>query len=66
MINMVTSIALLNNNGMQRISITYSAINENGKIVEDNKRVNRVVVDADKLNLVNQLYEFAQDIADSQ
>lgn len=65
MLKMVTSIALLNNNGMQRISITYSAIDENGKIVEDNKRVNRVVVDADKLNIVNQIYGFAQEIVDS-
>lgn len=60
--NKVTSIALLNTNGMQRISITYSSIDENGVITEDNKRINRVVVDKDKLALVNQLYEFADSI----
>lgn len=65
MLNMVTSIALLNNNGMQRISVTYSVIDENGKILEDNKRVSRVVVDSGKLDMVNQLYGFAQDIVDS-
>lgn len=60
--NKVTSIALLNTNGMQRISITYSSIDENGVITEDNKRINRVVVDEDKLKLVDQLYEFADSI----
>lgn len=60
--NKVTSIAILNTNGMQRISITYSSIDENGVIIEDNKRINRVVVDEDKLELVDQLYEFADSI----
>lgn len=60
--NKTTSIALLNTNGMQRISITYSSIDENGVITEDNKRINRVVVDEDKLKLVDQLYEFADSI----
>lgn len=60
--NKVTSIALLNTNGMQRISITYSSIDKNGVIIEDNKRINRVVVDEDKLELVDQLYEFADSI----
>lgn len=60
--NKVTSIAILNTNGMQRISITYSSIDENGVIIEDNKRINRVVVDEDKLKLVDQLYEFADSI----
>lgn len=60
--NKTTSVALLNTNGMQRISITYSSIDENGVIIEDNKRINRVVVDEDKLELVDQLYEFADSI----
>ena len=60
--NKVTSMALLNTNGMQRISITYSSIDENGVIIEDNTRINRVVVDEDKLKLVGQLYEFADSI----
>lgn len=64
--NKVTSIALLNTNGMQRISITYSTIDENGIIVEDNKRINRVVVDKDKLSLVDKLYEFADEIVQSE
>lgn len=64
--NKVTSIALLNTNGMQRISITYSSIDENGVITEDNKRINRVVVDEDKLKLVDQLYEFAKEIIEKK
>ena len=50
---------------MQRISITYSSIDDNGIIVEDNKRINRVVIDEDKLSLVDQLYKFADEIIQS-
>lgn len=63
--NKVTSVALLNTNGMQRISITYSSIDNNGVILEDNKRINRVVVNDDDLAVVNQLYSFAQSIVDT-
>lgn len=62
--NKVTSISLLNTNGMQRISITYSVVDDQGVIKEDNKRLNRVVVDDDKLSLVEQIYSFAQEIVD--
>lgn len=64
--NKVTSIALLNTNGMQRISITYSIINESGIIVEDNKRINRVVVDNDIQGLINKLYDYSQEIVDNR
>jgi hypothetical protein len=64
--NKVTSIALLNTNGMQRISITYSVINDEGVITEDNKRINRVVVDSNKQEIINQLYDFAQTIVDAE
>ena len=63
--NKVTSIALLNINDVQRISITYSSVDENG-ITEDNKRLNRVITDSDKLDLVNQLYEFAENLIDEK
>lgn len=62
----VTSIALLNVNGMQKICITHSEIDEKGVITEDNKRTSRVVVDNDVNSLITKLYDFAQEIVDSE
>lgn len=62
----VTSIALLNTNGMQRISIAYSSIDENGIITEENKRIDRIIVDSDKAELVNKIYEFANEIVEKK
>lgn len=65
MIN-VTGISLLNTNGLQRISITYSSVDENGIITDENKKINRVVVDSDKLELVSHLYDFAKEIIEKK
>ena len=64
--NKVTGISLLNTNGMQRISITYSTVDENGIVTDENKKINRVIVDSDKLELVNQLYDFAKEIIEKK
>lgn len=64
--NKVTNISLLNTNGMQRISITYSSVDENGIITDENKRLSRVIIDPDKLELVNQLYDFAENLIEKK
>lgn len=40
----VTSVTLHTTAEGKRMSITYSEIDENGKIIESNKRIDRVVV----------------------
>lgn len=65
--NIVSSFATVNANGTQRISITYTSVDETtGKIVEDNKRTNRVVLDEDALAHIDALMEYAQGIVDSE
>lgn len=58
----ITSIALLTTAEGKRISFTYSEINENGDIIAENKRVNKVIVDKNILDLVNDLEEYAQEM----
>ena len=62
--NIVSSIATVNANGMQRLAITYSVVDESGKIVENNKKENRVVLDEETLKHINALMDFAQVIID--
>lgn len=62
----VTSITTHTTAEGKRISITFSEIDETGKIVEDNKRINRVVVDEEALVHINALEEFAQGIVSAE
>jgi len=56
----VTSTTLFDDAVGKRISITYSEINdETGEITADNKRVDRVVTDADAIAHANALAEYA-------
>lgn len=60
--NKVTSITILETAEGIRTSITFSKIDEKGRIVEENKRVNRVVVDPEIQTHIIALKEFAQSI----
>lgn len=62
--NKVTSITIHNTPEGKRISITSSVINESGMIVEDNKKINRVVLDKYALSSITTLENFAQGIVD--
>lgn len=62
----VTSITTHTTAEGKRVSITYSSIDDTGKIVEDNKRINRVVVDEEALVHINALEEFAQGIVSAE
>ena len=55
----VTSIGMFDDAIGKRISLTYSEIDETGKIISDNKRVDRVVVDPDVIEHMNAIKEYA-------
>ena len=66
MIRIVTSITIWNDAVGKRMSITYSEVNEQtGQIITDNKRIDRVVTDADAKSHANALSDYAQQIIDS-
>ena len=60
----VTSITVHTTAEGKRISTTYSEIDDSGKIIQDNKRINRVVVNEEALEHIAALEEFAQGIVD--
>lgn len=60
----VTSITILTTEEGKRLSITFSEIDSDGKIIKDNERVNRVVVDPDTLAEIANLWNFAQGIVE--
>lgn len=67
MIKTVTSVTTFNDAVGMRMSVTYSEIDETtGKIVADNKRIDRVVTDADARAAGNALTAYAQAFVDDQ
>lgn len=61
----VTSVTVWNDAIGKRISITYSEINEAGQIIADNKRIDRIITDADAKKTADDLQAYAQTFIDS-
>lgn len=62
----VTSATVFSDAVGMRLSMTYSVVDdETGKIVEDNKRANRVIVDSEAKANANKVLEYAQRYIDT-
>lgn len=61
----VTSATIFQDSVGLRISMTYSEVDEEtGKIISDNKRVDRVITDKTAKSHANSLLNYAQDFID--
>lgn len=58
----ITSMGILTTAEGKRLSITFSTVDNSGKIIEENQRVNRVVLDESALNHISALEDFALSI----
>lgn len=62
----VTSVTIWNDAVGRRMSITYSEIDsETGKIIADNKRIDRIITDASARKLAEDLQAYVQTFVDS-
>ena len=63
----VTSVTIWNDAVGKRMSVTYSVIDEaTGRIVSDNKRLDRVITDQAAIDQCNGLMAIAQQFVDRQ
>ena len=60
--NIVTSIGLFDDAFGKRISLTYSQIDDTGKIISDNKRIDRVVTDTTVIENINAVKAYAASL----
>lgn len=60
--NIVTSIGLFDDAIGKRISLTYSQIDDTGKIISDNKRIDRVVTDTTVIENINAIKAYAASL----
>lgn len=61
----VTSITTWNDAVGKRMSITFSELDDQGQIISDNNRVDRVVTDTTTKNHIEAINAYAQDYIDS-
>lgn len=62
----VTSVTIWNDAVGRRMSITYSEIDpETGKIIADNKRIDRIITNTSAKKLADDLQTYAQTFIDS-
>lgn len=61
----VTSVSLFKVAAGQRMSITYSEINENGEIIRDNVKVARIITDSTMLDNIDNVLSDAQSIVNA-
>lgn len=63
----VTSVTVFSDAVGKRMSITYSEVDETtGKVISDNKRIDRVVTDKDAKAHANALEEYAQTFVEGE
>ena len=59
-------IAVVTDGSIKRIAMTYDVINDEGVATAMNKRINRVVTDAEVLAAINVIEKNAKNIIDEQ
>lgn len=62
----VTSVTMFNDAVGMRFSITYSEIDETGKIIANNVRVDRVVTDPEHKKAASDILDYAQTFIDAE
>lgn len=56
-IKLLGGMAIINDSIGKRITYSYSVVNQDGKILEDNKRESYLVLDQETLDLITKLEE---------
>lgn len=62
----VKGFAVASDGSMKRIAITYDEIDESGKVVNGNVKINRIVTDEETLSAIGVIDTYAQGIADEE
>ena len=58
----IKSLAIATDGSYKRLAVTYDEVDDTGKVINSNVKVNRVVVDDDVLSAVSTIEDFAKSI----
>ena len=65
MIN-IKGMAIATDGSFKRIAITYDEIDETGKVVNSNAKINRVITDNSVLEAISVIENYAKTVVDTQ
>jgi hypothetical protein len=65
MIN-IKGMAIATDGSFKRIAITYDEIDETGKVINSNAKINRVVTDETVLDAITIIDNYAKTVVDAQ
>lgn len=57
--NNIKGFAIANDGNMKRIAVTYDQINDDGKVVKSNMKMNRIVTDPAIIESINKLWDYS-------
>ena len=61
----IKGFAVASDGSMKRIAITYDELDDSGKIINSNVKVNRLVVDESTLNAISNIENYVKNIIES-
>lgn len=61
----IKGISIISDGNSKRLAIIYDVIDDEGKVINANARVNRIIIDSDKLQHVKNIEDIAQSILDN-
>lgn len=62
----IKSLAIAADGSYKRLAVTYDEVDDTGKIINSNAKVNRVVVDDAILSAISTIENFAKSIIDNK
>lgn len=64
--NNIKGLAIATDGAMKRMAITYDTIDEQGKIINSNVRMNRLITDNTVLDAINILESYASELVNNE
>lgn len=62
----IKGFAIAGDGNMKRIAITYDEIDETGKVINSNVKVNRLITDLDTISAITTIESYVQKVIDEK
>mgnify|MGYP000923625563 CR=1 FL=1 len=62
----IKGIAFASDGNMKRMAVTYDELDESGKVIKSNIKINRIVMDAECLSAISDMETYAASILNEE
>jgi hypothetical protein len=62
----IKGFAVASDGNMKRIAITYDELDDSGKVINSNVKVNRLITDSDAISAITTIESYVQTVIDEQ